>query len=259
MAKHLSCQPRRRLSRFLNFGQSRFQFPKRSASRCRARAPRRPRSGGNMGCWRWLQATRTNVSDSRSGRRLRHSRAGAEGRRIGQPVRRARRPPVLPCREGTATLRYGYGHATPRHALPIVWRSDGREYNADLIVVPNDGTCRITDIKVDDAMSSEEFEAKRQAVQRWVNRGRGDRAVRANAAGSETTSSSLVALAENLRGLTRSQEDDKNTQMFYLHPRARHGSLLGDNRSPLSSCLRAAARRSLAMTAWPSPTSDGDS
>jgi type III restriction enzyme len=53
--------------------------------------------------------------------------------------------------------------------LPILWRSDGREYNADLIVVEKDDTHWIVEIKRDDDITSEEVQAKRQAAQRWVN------------------------------------------------------------------------------------------
>ncbi len=53
--------------------------------------------------------------------------------------------------------------------LPILWRSDGRDYNADLIVVEDDGTHWIVEIKRDTDITSDEVQAKRHAAQRWVN------------------------------------------------------------------------------------------
>jgi type III restriction enzyme len=53
--------------------------------------------------------------------------------------------------------------------LPILWRSDGREYNADLIVVENDRMHWIVEVKRDDDISSEDVLAKRKAAERWVN------------------------------------------------------------------------------------------
>lgn len=52
--------------------------------------------------------------------------------------------------------------------LPILWRSDGRQYNADLIVVENNGSCWVVEVKADDAMTSVEVQAKRKAAKRWV-------------------------------------------------------------------------------------------
>lgn len=53
--------------------------------------------------------------------------------------------------------------------LPILWRSDGRSYNADLIVVEQDGTSWVVEVKADDAISSGDVQAKRRAAKRWVN------------------------------------------------------------------------------------------
>lgn len=53
--------------------------------------------------------------------------------------------------------------------LPILWRSDGREYNADLIVVEKDGNHWVVEIKSDDTADSIDVQAKRTAARRWVN------------------------------------------------------------------------------------------
>jgi type III restriction enzyme len=53
--------------------------------------------------------------------------------------------------------------------VPIVWRSDGREYNPDLIVVETDGTHWLVEAKMDKEMSSEEVLAKRKAALVWTN------------------------------------------------------------------------------------------
>lgn len=53
--------------------------------------------------------------------------------------------------------------------LPILWRSDGRQYNADLVVVEADGTHWVVEVKSDRDITSDEVRAKRQAAQRWVN------------------------------------------------------------------------------------------
>lgn len=53
--------------------------------------------------------------------------------------------------------------------LPIVWRSDGREYNPDLIVVETDDHHWLVEVKADKDVTSVEVEGKRRAAQRWVN------------------------------------------------------------------------------------------
>lgn len=53
--------------------------------------------------------------------------------------------------------------------LPILWRNDGREYNADLIVVDKDGTRWVIEVKSDKDVDSDEVQGKREAAQRWVN------------------------------------------------------------------------------------------
>lgn len=53
--------------------------------------------------------------------------------------------------------------------LPILWRSDGREYNADLIVADKDGTRWVVEIKSDKDMDSADVQVKRTAALKWTN------------------------------------------------------------------------------------------
>ncbi len=53
--------------------------------------------------------------------------------------------------------------------VKILWRSDGREYNADLIVVEGSGDHWVVEIKADDTAGTLDVQAKRQAAKRWVN------------------------------------------------------------------------------------------
>lgn len=53
--------------------------------------------------------------------------------------------------------------------LPILWRSDGREYNADLIVVETSGMHWVVEIKSDKDVTSADVQGKRKAAERWVN------------------------------------------------------------------------------------------
>ncbi len=53
--------------------------------------------------------------------------------------------------------------------VPILWRSDGREYNADLIVVEKRSAHWVVEIKADDTAESIDVQAKRIAAKRWVN------------------------------------------------------------------------------------------
>jgi type III restriction enzyme len=53
--------------------------------------------------------------------------------------------------------------------LPILWRNDGREYNADLIVVDKDATRWVIEVKSDKDATSDEVQGKREAARRWVN------------------------------------------------------------------------------------------
>ena len=53
--------------------------------------------------------------------------------------------------------------------LPILWRNDGCEYNADLIVVDKGGTRWVVEVKSDKDADSDEVIGKRDAAERWVN------------------------------------------------------------------------------------------
>ena len=53
--------------------------------------------------------------------------------------------------------------------VPILWRDDGREYNADFIVVETNGAHWVVEVKSDKEAGSQEVAAKREAAKRWVN------------------------------------------------------------------------------------------
>jgi len=53
--------------------------------------------------------------------------------------------------------------------LPIPWRSTGQEYHPDLIVIENDGTHWIVEVKMDREMTSADVREKGVAARRWVN------------------------------------------------------------------------------------------
>ncbi len=53
--------------------------------------------------------------------------------------------------------------------LPIVWAADGRQYNADFIVVETNGDHWIVEVKADNQVAVEEVQAKRLAAKRWTN------------------------------------------------------------------------------------------
>ncbi|MEM7362920.1 MAG: DEAD/DEAH box helicase family protein [Pseudomonadota bacterium] len=53
--------------------------------------------------------------------------------------------------------------------LPILWRNDGRQYNADFIAIEVDGTHWVVESKMNKEMTSEEVQGKREAAKRWVN------------------------------------------------------------------------------------------
>lgn len=52
--------------------------------------------------------------------------------------------------------------------LPILWSSEGRDYNADFVVV-EDATNWIIEVKADKDVNTAEVQAKRKAAQRWMN------------------------------------------------------------------------------------------
>jgi type III restriction enzyme len=53
--------------------------------------------------------------------------------------------------------------------VPILWRSGGRNYNVDMIVVENAGTHWVVEIESDKETTSEEVQDKPVAARRWVN------------------------------------------------------------------------------------------
>ena len=54
--------------------------------------------------------------------------------------------------------------------LPILWNSGGQQYNPDLLVVEDEGTHWIVEVKMDKEMTSESVKGKREAALRWTNR-----------------------------------------------------------------------------------------
>lgn len=53
--------------------------------------------------------------------------------------------------------------------LPMLWRSDGREYHADLVVVEQSNDRWVVEVKADRDIDSAEVQAKRDAARRWAN------------------------------------------------------------------------------------------
>lgn len=53
--------------------------------------------------------------------------------------------------------------------LPILWNSAGSEYNPDLIVIENDESHWVVEVKMDKEMASADVRGKREAAQRWAN------------------------------------------------------------------------------------------
>jgi type III restriction enzyme len=53
--------------------------------------------------------------------------------------------------------------------LPILWSSAGQQYNPDLIVVENDGTHWVVEVKMNKEMTSADVLGKRDAAIRWAN------------------------------------------------------------------------------------------
>jgi type III restriction enzyme len=62
--------------------------------------------------------------------------------------------------------------------LPILWNSDGKQYNPDLLVIGLDGTHWIVEVKMDKEMQSEDVQGKREAAQRWANHVNADKDVK---------------------------------------------------------------------------------
>lgn len=56
-----------------------------------------------------------------------------------------------------------------RGDLPILWKSEGREYNPDFIVVERDGLHTVLEVKMDKEVESADVKAKREHALRWAN------------------------------------------------------------------------------------------
>ena len=56
-----------------------------------------------------------------------------------------------------------------RGDLPLLWRSDGREYHADLVVAEHSGDRWVVEVKADRDVDDAEVKAKRDAARRWAN------------------------------------------------------------------------------------------
>jgi type III restriction enzyme len=56
-----------------------------------------------------------------------------------------------------------------RDDLPILWQSDGREYNPDFIAVENGGTHWLVEAKMNKEMEAADVKGKETAAQRWAN------------------------------------------------------------------------------------------
>ena len=54
--------------------------------------------------------------------------------------------------------------------LPILWNSEGQQYNPDLLVIEADETHWIVEVKSDKEMDSENVKGKREAALRWAGR-----------------------------------------------------------------------------------------
>jgi type III restriction enzyme len=63
--------------------------------------------------------------------------------------------------------------------LPILWNGFGNEYNPDLIVIDNDGTHWIVEVKMGKEMGAEDVKGKREAAKRWTNYVNADSSVKA--------------------------------------------------------------------------------
>ena len=53
--------------------------------------------------------------------------------------------------------------------MPILWNNEGRKYNADFVVVENDDTHWVVEVKADKDMSTDDVTSKREAAKRWTN------------------------------------------------------------------------------------------
>jgi type III restriction enzyme len=53
--------------------------------------------------------------------------------------------------------------------LPILWNSGGQQYNPDFIVIEEDGTRWVVEVKMDKEMAIADVQGKREAATRWAN------------------------------------------------------------------------------------------
>jgi type III restriction enzyme len=53
--------------------------------------------------------------------------------------------------------------------IPILWSSGGNQYNPDLLVIEQDGTHWIVEVKMDKDMGTDAVQGKRDAAKRWAN------------------------------------------------------------------------------------------
>jgi type III restriction enzyme len=73
--------------------------------------------------------------------------------------------------------------------LPILWNSEGRQYNPDFIAIDTAGHHLIVEVKMDKEVDAADVVAKREAAKRWANHVNADDAV--------TTNWSYVLLSES--------------------------------------------------------------
>jgi type III restriction enzyme len=53
--------------------------------------------------------------------------------------------------------------------LPILWNSRGQRYNPDFLVIEDDGTHWVVEVKMDKEMAAADVQGKREAAKRWAN------------------------------------------------------------------------------------------
>ena len=61
--------------------------------------------------------------------------------------------------------------------LPILWNSGGQQYNPDIIVIEDDNTHWVVEVKMDKEMTSTDVQGKREAAKRWANHVSADSAI----------------------------------------------------------------------------------
>jgi type III restriction enzyme len=76
------------------------------------------------------------------------------------PIYITRRQYTSPFRDTTTLAPVG---------APILWQSDGREYNPDFVAVAGDGVHWLVEAKMDKEMESADVAGKENAALRWAN------------------------------------------------------------------------------------------